>query len=99
MANNFGHQIFGINTVSMCQQNCINNADCVAIDFIYNQCWMHTNAENVNFKIQTIGATQYVRCTRAGESTFMQINMQLKLIKSQKKQINNRKLSITHIIY
>ena len=60
-------QQFGINTVSGCQQNCINDADCRAVDFINNQCWMHTNAENVNLKIRTIGATQYVRCAQAGE--------------------------------
>ena len=64
-------QQFGINTVSGCQQNCINDADCIAIDFINNQCWMHVDAENVNLKIRTIGAIQYVRCTRDGEYQYL----------------------------
>ena len=60
-------QQLGINTVSECKQNCINNAHCIAVDFVYNQCWVHTNDAHVNLKIRIIGATQYERCSQPGE--------------------------------
>ncbi len=61
-------QQFGLNTLSSCQQNCINSAACVAIDFVNYQCWIHTNSANLMNKITTNGATQYIRCTQTCKS-------------------------------